>query len=143
MTEVVGDASGEVAGEWEDAPVDDGAQGTYFANLPDFVENYLALVFEQELGQTRTWCPNWWEHDGAAMRLQALWMSWEQLRAQDPAMGMAVWLTSYADPIMNVLLSTTGPFNRCSVERGHNPQRPHEDGRLPCTPPPPGLFDRD
>lgn len=117
-------------------------QATYFTDLPDFVENYLTVVFEQELGQTRTWCPRWWEHDGAAMRLHALWMSWEQLRVQEPTLGMAMWLASYADPIMNVLLSPTGPFNRCSVERGHSEHRPHENGLLPYEAAPVDLFHR-
>lgn len=58
----------------------------------------------------RTWCPQWWKHDEAVYRLQALWLSWEYMRVNDGANGPTTWLVN------------------------------HADARLPCAPPPEDLF---
>lgn len=141
--------SGEVL-DWEDvdsSDVEDEVEadeppGLLYSSVDAFVEDFLAVIYERPLPNgRRTWCPQWWKHDEAVYRLQALWLSWEATRLNDGALASATWLVNYADPIMNVLLDVEGPFFRCSVEHGHRDERPHEDARLPCDPPPVGLFE--
>lgn len=113
-----------------------------YPRLDLYVEDFLAVIFERPLPNgRRTWCPQWWKHDEAVYRLQALWLSWEYMRVNDGANGPATWLVNYADPIMAVLFDVEGPFKGCSVEHGHREERPHDEARLPCEPPPAGLFE--
>ncbi len=94
---------------------------TLFADVGEFVTEYLAQVYRRHVeGRTRTWCPQWWRHAEALIRLEGLWRAWEQLRT-DPAFGMSTWFRDHADPHMAVLLDPDGPFRRCSADRGHSP----------------------
>ena len=74
----------------------------------------------------------WWRHDEAVARLDALWRAWEHLRL-DPATGLSVWFRDHADHHMTILLDADGPFKGCD---GTHSQRPLEP--LPPRPPPPG-----
>jgi hypothetical protein len=113
-----------------------------YPRLDLYVEDFLAVIYERSLPNgRRTWCPQWWKHDEAVYRLQALWLSWEYMRVNDGANGPATWLVNYADPIMAVLFEVEGPFKGCSVEHGHREERPHNEARLPCEPSPEGLFE--
>ena len=113
-----------------------------YPRLDLYVEDFLAVIYERPLPNgRRTWCPQWWKHDEAVYRLQALWLSWEYMRVHDGANGPATWLVNYADPIMAVLFDVEGPFKGCSVEHGHREERPHDEARLPCCQPPGGLFE--
>ena len=63
-----------------------------YPRLDLYVEDFLAVIYERPLPNgRRTWCPQWWKHDEAVYRLQALWLSWEawdrhhQSPAVDPA----------------------------------------------------------
>ncbi|MGC8628531.1 MAG: DUF4913 domain-containing protein [Acidimicrobiales bacterium] len=101
-----------------------------FANVVGFVERYLAPVATTRLGGAAVWCPYWWEHPGAVLRLEALWRSWEALRLQPG--GMSTWWTGHYDPHMRVLLDADrGPFYRC--QKAHTPAV-----ALSTVPPPPG-----
>ncbi len=140
-------------GEWDEDPdlddeavdVDDGGAPAeelpelWFPTLEAFVEQQLAPMWRRNLaGSSMTWCPEWWRHAEAIARLEALWRAWEHLR-MDPALGMSVWFRDHADHHMAVLLDADGPFKGCSPEegKGHSARLTP----LPCTPPPPGLFD--
>ena len=116
-----------------------------YPTLDAFVEGFISVVYERATdgSQTLTWCPQWWMHDEAVLRLRALWTAWEHMRLHDGPTAMAAWLVEYADPIMATVLSVeAGPFRGCkTTERGHKPDRPHPEGRLPCHPAPAGLFD--
>jgi hypothetical protein len=121
-------------------PVDDGADeapALYYLTVEAFVREHLALTYRRQLeGRHRTWCPQWWRHPEAIIRLEALWRSWEHLRL-DPALGMSVWLRDHADHHMGVLLDADGPFKGCGPDKGHSARvepLPHEDA-------PAGLFD--
>lgn len=114
----------------------------YYSSLDDFVQNYIARVYERRIGVGRAWCESWWMHDEAVARLSALWDMWEYLRVTEPVTGMATWYTSYGDPMMRELMDENGCFTGCSEDRGHRMKRPHEDARLPCAPAPFGLFER-
>lgn len=108
---------------------------TYFSSVDEFVTQFIARIYDRPLPNgRRTWCPQWWKHAEAYYRLQSLWLAWEYMRVNDGPLGAAKWLVSYADPIMNVLFDVDGPFKRCSVEGGHQEQRPHPNGELPCEP---------
>ena len=99
------------------------------------------MLWERSVSGVQTaWCPRWWMHDEAVFRLTSLWQAWEEMHVTEGAMAGAKWLAYYADPIMGVLLSADGAFRGCSVERGHQSRRPHQDARLPCDPAPAGLF---
>ena len=113
-----------------------------FPTLDAFVEDFIAVVYElpTDRSQTVTWCPRWWCHDGPVLRLTALWQAWEHLRVNAGPEAAAKWLTYYGDPVMDRLLRPDGPFSGCTSDRGHEPERPHDDARLPCQPAPAGLF---
>lgn len=87
-----------------------------YDSLDGWVRGYFAPTFGRPIGGEIRWCAQWREHAEAVGRLEALWRSWEALRL-DPAMGMATWLTNYLDPQLLVLLSRTGPFAQCTVDR--------------------------
>lgn len=91
----------------------------FYPDLPGFVSEWLLQVYRRALDQGRTWCPQWWEHPEAIVRLEAMWRSWEHLRL-DPATGMSIWLRDHADHHMVVLLDEQGPFKGCNPERGHS-----------------------
>ena len=113
---------------WEEEELDDEAAGTAgtgqpapepaFPDVTTFVTAYLAKVTEVRLGGQLTWCPQWWRHAGAMVRLEALWRAWEVLRLQPG--GLSSWFTSHYDPHMRQLLDADhGPFSSCT--RGHRP----------------------
>ncbi len=95
-----------------------------------WVEEWFAPVFARRLGATH-WCAAWWRHDEAALRLEALWRSWEMARA-DGGLGMASWLRDHLDAQLRVLFAPDGPFQACDGD-AHNPPP-----ALPTSPVPPG-----
>ncbi|MEJ5869370.1 DUF4913 domain-containing protein [Pseudokineococcus sp. 5B2Z-1] len=110
----------------------------FYATLPDFVEGFLATTYARSFDlRELTWCPQWWRHSEAVVRLDAIWRAWEHLR-KDPTVGTSTWLLQHGDPNMNVLMSADGPLKGCSPDKGHRepPWR-----RLPLEKPPPGLYD--
>lgn len=82
----------------------------------------------------------WWAHDGAVLRLTALWQMWEALHVTEGPQASARWLVYYADPIMRVLMDPSGTFYGCSPECGHKDTPPHPDRMLPCLSVPGGMF---
>lgn len=96
-----------------------------YATVNDFVTDWLAPVIRRKLdGQTLTWCPRWWAHPEAVVRLTALWRAWEHLRL-DPALGMSQWFLHHCDPHLRELMNAdTGPLAKCSVTDGHASVRP-------------------
>lgn len=87
-----------------------------YPSLDDWVHDYFAPTFGRSVGGELRWCAQWREHAEAIGRLEALWRSWEALRL-DPALGMATWFTNYLDPLLSALLSRSGPFSQCSLDR--------------------------
>ncbi|MFI5716997.1 DUF4913 domain-containing protein [Nocardia sp. NPDC051750] len=108
-----------------------------YENVVEFVENYLSVVYRRQVSDLSdtVWCPQWWQHTEAVVRLDALWRAWEHLR-RDPATGMSVWFLDHADQHMAVLLDPRGPFKYCSVRNGHKDRL----DPLPLAAPPLGLF---
>jgi len=124
-------------GEWEDeeAPAGEPAPKLYYPSLEVFVTKYLLDMYRRPVSSTgTTWCPEWWLHSEARVRLEAMWRAWEHLRL-DPALGMSTWLHEHADYHMAVLLSSDGPFKGCTEKQhAERPLRP-----LRSNPPPEGF----
>ncbi len=111
---------------------------SYYSTLPEWVEGWLLPLYRRSLnGHHRVWCPQWWRHDEAVARLDALWHAWEHLRL-DPATGMSVWFRDHADHHMSILLDADGPLKGCDATHTQRPLQP-----LPYDPPPPGAFEPD
>lgn len=128
-------------GEWADqpAPADPAAEAPalLYPTLDRWVLEWLSPTYRRQLGHGRTWCPQWWRHPEAIVRLEALWRSWEHYRLPEhAALGMSLWWRDHADPHLAVLMDPDGPFTGCTVEEGHKPRL----GPLRCDHPPPGLF---
>ncbi|WP_280263502.1 DUF4913 domain-containing protein [Nocardia wallacei] len=115
----------------------DQQQDMIYSNVVEFVENYLSLVYRRQVTDLTdtVWCPEWWKHAEAAMRLEALWRAWEYLR-QDGKTGMSVWFLDHADPHMGKLFDPRGPFKYCSVRNGHKDML----NPLPLKSPQQGMF---
>ncbi len=64
----------------------------FFANLDEFVRDFVRLVFRRGVGETGRaeyrWSARWWESAEAVIRLEAMWRSWEQARL-DPTTGIS------------------------------------------------------
>jgi hypothetical protein len=87
-----------------------------FASAEDWVDHYWSVVFVRAVGGTVRWCNQWREHPEAVLRLEALWRSWETLRL-DANLGIATWLTTFADPQISALTSGVGTFASCTPTR--------------------------
>ena len=127
-------------GGWDDAPETEDPPPRRYKTLPEFVGDFVVEALWIDLtGQSRIWCPEWWRHPGATVRLDALHRSFESLR-QDAGTGMSAWILHHADPHMLALTNPAGVFKGCSIDRGHDADR---ERTIPVVPPPTGLFTAD
>lgn len=110
---------------------DDATPPLYYATVAQFVEEFLVeMLWFDTSTHARIWCPQWWRHPAAIVRLDALHSAFENLRL-DPALGMSNWLLLHAEPHMSMLTDPNGPFKGCSVTKGHDAAR---ERRLPVDP---------
>ncbi|MFD0412994.1 DUF4913 domain-containing protein [Streptomyces sp. NPDC127108] len=87
--------------------------GLVFGSLADFVA-YLTQIVRPRLDDgDHIWCPRWWAHPEALLRLSAMWRAFEYLR-HDASLGMSNWWLHHADPHLARLLSPSGPFHACA-----------------------------
>jgi hypothetical protein len=105
----------------------------FFADL--FAPSYAREVNE---GAQLAWCPEWYKHPEALIRMECVWRAWEHLRLE-PALGLSTWWLNHADPHMRVLMDTEGPFKKCAYD-GHKKPTP-EKAALPHVVPEAGIFD--
>ena len=112
-----------------------------FRNLESFCTDFFFVLYARDVqgSSTTKWCPEWWRHAEAVVRLEAIWRSWEKHR-RDPDDGVSTWLLYHADPHMRVLMDSEGPFKYCDGGEGHYYKETQLEG-LPHTPAPTGLFD--
>ncbi|MEV0332895.1 DUF4913 domain-containing protein [Nocardia sp. NPDC050717] len=106
---------------------------TAYDDLMEWVTGYFVILVGDDVGyrgEQIHWCPQWWRHPGAVVRLHALWQSWEYCRRVG-ACGISQWLLDHADPHVRVLLSSSGPFQHCSGEHGHRDTEPLPVAELP------------
>jgi hypothetical protein len=126
---------GPANGHGTPEPVD--APQCYYQSLGEFAGWLLAVYRRSTRGQARVFCPQWWKHPEAVVRMDSLWRAFEQLR-QDPGTGLSVFWRDHVDHHMTVLLDADGPFKGC--EDGHCE---HPLGPLVQQQPPAVLFTRD
>lgn len=108
-----------------------------YATLDAFVDEFLVHELWLDVSiPSRIWCPEWWRHSTAIVRLDALHRSFEHLRL-DPALGISTWLRDHADHHMAQLMDSNGIFKGCSVSKGHEATLTRT---LPTVPAPAGLF---
>lgn len=112
-----------------------------FGSTGEWVEKFLVPTYRRQLsgnGEKGTWCPKWWKHAEAIIRLEALWRAWEHLRL-DASTGMSVWLKDHLDHHLPILIDSDGPFRGCTTTNGHAEQ---PGGLQPFAhdAPPPALF---
>ena len=104
---------------------------TIYPGVEQFVREVFAPTFVRRTTADFRWCPQWWRHPEAIMRMEALWRTWEVLR-RDPQSGMALWLREHADHHLPILTGAAGPFAECDP-REHFDSNPSE---LPTAPAP-------
>ncbi|MFE3322835.1 DUF4913 domain-containing protein [Nocardia sp. NPDC059195] len=107
----------------EDAAAEPAPPKTHYANVVDFVENYVAVTYRRDAtahnGKLR-WCPQWWRHGEVKSRFAALWMAFEKLRLGKGLEQSQFWLQHF-DPMMARIFDGEGPFKHCSTRDGHQP----------------------
>ncbi|BCW68893.1 hypothetical protein NicSoilB4_36560 (plasmid) [Arthrobacter sp. NicSoilB4] len=115
------------------------AELVYDSAIEFFVE-LLAPSYVRDVneGAELAWCPEWYKHPEALIRMEAIWRAWEHLRLE-PALGVSTWFLNHADPHMRVLMDKEGPFKKCAYD-GHKPPRAPGLAALPHTEPETGIF---
>ncbi|QIS24777.1 DUF4913 domain-containing protein [Nocardia terpenica] len=105
-----------------------------FANLREFCTKLLFEIFARDVADSSVhkWCPEWWKHPEAWVRLEAVWRAFERM-TRDGGTGVGLWLIQHADPQMAKLFDPEGTFKYCDGVRGHEysgtaiPPLPHRD----------------
>jgi Domain of unknown function (DUF4913) len=115
-------APGPVSADGQGPPGSgDGRTGPVYTDLESWVHEILAQVVRRRLGGHLTWCPEWYRHAEAIMRLMAMWEEWEHAVEEGT---MSNWWLDHCDPHMAVLMSRdNGPFMACT-EKEHRPLGP-------------------
>jgi len=116
------------------------AELVYDSAIEFFVE-LLAPSYVRDVneGAELAWCPEWYKHPEALIRMESIWRAWEHLRLE-PALGVSTWWLNHADPHMRVLMDKEGPFKKCAYD-GHKPPRTAALASLPHAEPENGIFD--
>ena len=139
MCEEFGDAFGDEAQSTSGhGPIEPKPELVYSSAVEFFAE-LLAQSYVREVneGATFAWCPEWYKHPEALIRMEAIWRAWEHLRLE-PALGISTWWLNHADPHMRILMDKEGPFKKCAYD-GHKPPVP-EKAALPHVTPEAGVF---
>lgn len=112
-----------------------------FDSAIEFFVELLAPSYVRDVneGAELAWCPEWYKHPEALIRVEALWRSWEHLRLE-PALGISTWWLNHADPHMRVLMDTQGPFKKCAHDNRHVTPSATKSA-LPHAVPEAGIFD--
>nr|WP_173160869.1 DUF4913 domain-containing protein [Arthrobacter sp. 68b]AKG47409.1 hypothetical protein [Arthrobacter sp. 68b] len=111
-----------------------------YSSAVEFFADLLALSYVREVneGAAYAWCPEWYKHPEALIRMEAIWRAWEHLRLE-PALGVSTWWLNHADPHMRVLMDKEGPFKKCAYDGHKTPAR--DRTALPHKTPEAGIFD--
>lgn len=84
----------------------------------------LALPhYLRKLDGTRKWAPNWFDYPEADTLVQALWVTWEQMKLDGPQ-AILVYYRDYFYPLMDRLTSPDGPFH--AYDETTHPQLPDQ-----------------
>ncbi len=111
-----------------------------YSNAVEFFVELFAQSYVREVneGAAFAWCPEWYKHPEALIRMEAIWRAWEHLRLE-PALGISTWWLNHADPHMRVLTDKEGPFKKCAYD-GHKTPTAGK-AALPHIVPEAGIFD--
>ncbi len=101
------------------------APGPYFACAADWVNGWMVAMTARTFA---AWCEQWWLHDEAAIRVEAMWRGWEIGRLDPNPLAMSTWMLHHFDPHLAALADSEGPFTQCG--RHH-----HTLPRTEITPP--------
>jgi hypothetical protein len=145
-SEEVSEEFGNAFSDEENQPASDGHSQAepepelVYKNPVEFFVELLSPSYVREVneGAAFTWCPEWYKHPEAYIRIEAIWRAWEHLRLE-PALGASTWWLNHADPHMRILMDKEGPFKKCAYD-GHKPPTP-EKAVLPHIAPETGIFD--
>ena len=85
---------------------------SFYADVNSWVTGYYCIVFARRLSATNRWCPRWNEHHEVAVRMEALWRTWEIARLRDE-IGVAEWLRVELDHHAPIIHASDGPFAGC------------------------------
>lgn len=106
-----------------------------FASVEEWVVSFFAELIRRKPKTSFMWCPRWWDHGEAVLRLEGMWRAWEALRL-DGTTGMSVWARDHLDPHLRSLTDPeTSPFAGC-IDGSHTQFEP-----LEVVPAPPGTWD--
>lgn len=131
-------APGDGGEDAEEVVEEDEPEPPLCPDVQTWVEHVYAPTYVRKITQTQRWCPSWWAHPEAIVRLTALWRTWEAARASEDDTAMADWVRAYLDAINPVLLAAdAGPFASCAPDR-HSEQAP-----MPLTAPPADYWAED
>lgn len=101
----------------------DGA-GLDLPALDGWVSGWLLPTFRRPSGGGNSrWCPQWWCHPEAVLRLAAVHAAFTQMCALHGT-GTATWLRDVLDPQLTVLMSDLGPFRGCGGQHRLGDQLP-------------------
>jgi hypothetical protein len=122
---------------WNDDAWPDQEPALLYSTLVDWVTHWLIPMYRRNMEHREyAWCPEWWKHPEAVVRLSALWRGFEQRRTQ-PGDAMSAWLRDHLDHHMPLLMDADhGPLKGCTASKGHA-ARPLTS--LPHIDPPTGL----
>lgn len=111
-----------------------------FASVEAFVQFYVLPNWRHSRGRESHWCFQWWKHDEAVTRLEALWESYEVARREEKP-AISAWLLNEFDRHMAALTSPAGTFAGC----GPADRTEHHVSQVvwPSQPAPEGLFETD
>jgi hypothetical protein len=112
-----------------------------FESAIKFFVEMLAPSYVRDVneGAAFAWCPEWYKHPEALIRMEAIWRAWEHLRLE-PAFGISTWWLNHAEPHMRVLMDTRGPFKKCAHDNPHVTLSAAKSA-LPHLVPETGIFD--
>lgn len=84
-----------------------------YGSAEEFLKAQLLPSYIRNINPKKArWCPRWFMHPEAIMRVQSMWREWEHLRLE-AGTGSGNWWLNHADPHMRVLLDLDGPFFNC------------------------------
>lgn len=107
---------------------------TLFPDSGTWVAEWLAPVVRRPMKAGVVWCPQWWAHPEALVRVDALWRAWETARTAGGE-GMSLWWITHFESHWAALTdSVRGPFAACKDQTHEGRLEP-----LACDSPPEDL----
>jgi hypothetical protein len=101
----------EILDEW----TQHNTRPTTHPTVQAWVEGWFVHAYARSSAGWGHWCPEWWRHPEAVLRLTVMWQYWE--RAQRPGCEMHNWYL-YADDQFRELTDSRGTFASCGDD-GH------------------------